>query len=289
METIARIETALQAALTHAEAPEAPPLLAQAMRHAVFPGGARIRPQLCLAVAKACGDDRPALTDAAAAAIELLHCGSLVHDDLPCFDDAGLRRGVPSVHSAFGEPLAVLAGDALIVLAFEEIARAGRRVPERIAPVLLTVSASVGMPGGIIGGQAWESEPDPDLEAYQQAKTGALFMAATMTGAAAAGAETAPWRGIGDWLGKAYQIADDIRDAVADEDEVGKPVGQDVLHDRPNAVQAYGLEGAMTRLSDLVTAAAESVPDCVGAEDLRALVRLQATRLVPKKLAQSAA
>ena len=89
-----------------------------------FPGGARIRPRLCLAVAQACGEDQPAVTDAAAAAIELLHCASLVHDDLPCFDDAPIRRGKPSVHRAFGEQLAVLAGDALIVLAFETLALA---------------------------------------------------------------------------------------------------------------------------------------------------------------------
>ena len=105
---------------------EGPPLLAAAMRHAVFPGGARIRPQLCLAVARACGDAHPALADAAAAAIELLHCASLVHDDLPCFDDAATRRGQPSVHAAYGERLAVLAGDALIVLAFQTLAAAAR-------------------------------------------------------------------------------------------------------------------------------------------------------------------
>ena len=100
---------------------------AAAMRHAVFPRGARIRPRLCLAVAAACGEDAPGVTDAAAAAIELLHCASLVHDDLPCFDDADTRRGRPRVHRAFGEPLAVLAGDALIVLAFQTLAQGARR------------------------------------------------------------------------------------------------------------------------------------------------------------------
>ncbi len=289
MDMPTRIETALETAMARIAKPGAPPLLAEAMRHAVFPGGARVRPQLCLAVAKACGDDRPAFTDATLAAIELLHCGSLVHDDLPCFDDAGLRRGKPSVHKAYGAPLAVLAGDALIVLAFEILAKSSMGVPERLAPVMLTISKSIGMPNGIIAGQAWESEPDPDLEAYQQAKTGALFVAATAAGAAAAGADPAPWRAVGDWLGKAYQVADDIRDAAGDEEDLGKPVGQDVLHDRPNAVAAYGLDGAMTRLSALVGEAVAAIPDCAGANDLKDLVRLQAKRLVPKKLAQSAA
>src|SRR3712207_4775184 len=117
-----RIELALVEALTRAGSSPCPPLLAAAMHHAVFPGGARIRPRLCLSVAAACGDDDPAVSEAAAVAIELLHGASLVHDDLPCFDDAPIRRGRPSVHCAYGEPAAVLTGDALIVLAFQILA-----------------------------------------------------------------------------------------------------------------------------------------------------------------------
>ena len=120
MKPITRIEQSLAQAISTGEAPGCPPKLAAAICHAVFPGGARIRPKLCLAVANACGDDDPTLSDAAAVAIELLHCASLVHDDLPCFDDAPTRRGRASVHWAFGEPLAVLAGDALIVLAWPQ-------------------------------------------------------------------------------------------------------------------------------------------------------------------------
>jgi len=115
MDITARIERSLHAAL----APGAtPPLLSLAMHHAVFPGGARVRPRLCLAAASACGGDDPTLAEAAAAAIELMHCASLVHDDMPCFDDAATRRGRLSVHRAFGEPLALLAGDGLIGMAF---------------------------------------------------------------------------------------------------------------------------------------------------------------------------
>ena len=108
MDILNRIEQSLSAIINQHDVPGAPPRLAAAVRHAVFPGGARIRPQLCLAVAMACGDDDPALADATASALELLHCASLVHDDLPCFDDAAVRRGRPSVQAAFGEPLAVL-------------------------------------------------------------------------------------------------------------------------------------------------------------------------------------
>ena len=124
MDVASRIERTLVRAVGSAEQSGCPPRLAAAMRSAVFPKGARVRPRLCHAVASACGDDEPDATDAAGAAIELLHCASLVHDDLPCFDNSALRRGRPSVHAAFGEPLAVLAGDALIVLAFQTMARA---------------------------------------------------------------------------------------------------------------------------------------------------------------------
>ena len=135
-----------------------PPRLAQALRYAVFPGGARVRPRLSLAVAMACGDDRPELSNGAAAAIELLHCASLVHDDLPCFDDAATRRGKASVHAAFGEPLAVLAGDALIVRAFEALALAAVAEPLRLPALLGLLGAAVGAPNGIVAGQAWECE-----------------------------------------------------------------------------------------------------------------------------------
>ncbi|MGF1455437.1 MAG: polyprenyl synthetase family protein, partial [Alphaproteobacteria bacterium] len=212
MDGLKRINAALETALAYTSVKDAPPKLASALRHAVFPGGARVRPLLCLSVAQACGDDTPDLSEAAACAVELLHCASLVHDDLPCFDDADTRRGRPSVHRAYGEPLAVLAGDGLIVLAFETLARAGVADPARLVPLLLTIGGAVGMPHGITAGQAWESEPDVKLETYQRAKTGALFAAATMVGAAAAGVDPAPWRTLGAKIGEAYQVADDILD-----------------------------------------------------------------------------
>src|SRR3954447_17853285 len=146
MEATTRIEKALGTAIARAAGPTCPAGLANAARYAVFRGGARIRPRLCLAVAQACAEDQPAVTDAAAAAIELLHCASLVHDDLPCFDDAPLRRGKPSVHRAFGEQLAVLTGDALIVLAFETLARGTVRVPDRLAALVMVVGRAVGAP-----------------------------------------------------------------------------------------------------------------------------------------------
>ncbi len=289
MDPMTRIEAGLNLAFTRTHAPPAPPLLAAAMRHAVFPRGARVRPRLALAVAAACGDDHPEASDAAACAIEFLHCASLVHDDLPCFDDAATRRGKPSVHAAYGAPLAVLAGDALIVLAFQNLAWGAIATPARLGPLVITIAQAVGMPSGIAAGQAWESEPKPDLSVYQRAKTGALFSAATVAGAIAAGADPQPWRALGEALGEAYQVADDLLDAVSSSDEAGKPVGQDSALDRPSAVRAYGIDGALALLESLAREAADSIPDCMGAVPLRALIAQEAKRLVPKSLNKQAA
>ncbi len=284
-----RIEAALDAAITRASTAEAPPQLASALRYAVFPGGARVRPKLCLAVAQACGDDQPALTEAAAAAIEFLHCASLVHDDLPCFDAAATRRGKPSLHMTFGEPLAVLAGDALIVLAFDGLARAGARAPRRLSGLLSAIVRGVGMPTGIVAGQAWESEPFTPVESYHRAKTGALFVAATTAGALAAGADPTPWRFVGEQLGGAYQIADDLLDALSAPEDCGKPTGRDVALQRPSLVRELGVRGAYDRLKACIEAAVAAIPACDGAKGLSDLVRAQAMRLTPQQLARSAA
>lgn len=289
MDIAGRIETTLHAGIEASAGPGSPPKLAAAMRHALFPGGARVRPQLALAVAIACGDDAPDLSDAAAAAIEIIHCASLVHDDMPAFDDADLRRGKPTVHRAFSEPLALLAGDALIVLAFDVLAHASAGAPDRLAGLVGTLARSTGMPGGICAGQGWESEPAIDLSAYHRAKTGALFVAATTMGAQAAGAAPGPWVELGARIGEAFQVADDLRDALLTEAELGKPVGQDAIHARPNAVAALGVRGAVAKLHDILSGAIASIPSCPGEAALREIVRLQAKRLTPVEFAAFAA
>lgn len=280
-----RIEHALLSCLNTLEDGAQPPRLATAMRHAVFPGGARIRPTLVLAVAQACGEDDGGLSEATAAAIELLHCASLVHDDLPCFDDAATRRGQPSVHRLFGERLAVLAGDALIVLAYDTLARGCRAHLSRLPGLIQTLCQGVGMPRGIAAGQAWECEPQVDLRVYQEAKTGALFAAATMAGAQAAGADPQPWRALGLALGAAYQVADDIRDAVGDAQQLGKPVLQDITRDRPSMTRELGLPGALQEFRRLMRETEAAVPPCPGAAGFRALIRHEAQRLLPDSLA----
>ena len=283
-----RIERALTQTIIRAGATCVPPALLQAVQHAVFPAGARIRPRLCLAVAQACAEDAPQLTDSAAAAIELIHCASLVHDDLPCFDDAPTRRGKPSVHRAYGVPLAVLAGDALIVLAFETLAMAGAANPERLAPLLLTLSQATGMPGGIIAGQALEGETEVALSDYQCAKTGALFAAATAAGAVAAGHPVGGWKRLGERLGEAYQVADDIRDIASTPAELGKPTGRDAVLGRPNAVAAMGLAAAIHHLKRLVDEAIAAIPACPGAGELEAHILAEAAGLLPMHLRSAA-
>lgn len=256
------------------------------MHYAVFPGGARIRPRLCLQVAQACGDPDPQVSTAAAVGIELLHCASLVHDDLPCFDNASLRRGRASVHRAYGEQLAVLAGDALIVLAFDVVAEVAHLAPRRMRTLIRALSQSTGMPGGIVAGQAWECESTIDLARYQRAKTGALFAAATRAGAAAARVDPEPWHQLGETLGEAFQVADDIRDVADTSAQTGKDAGQDASHGRPNAVLQLGLSGALNRLDDLICAAVESIPQCSGVHELRAQIIGEAARLLPPSLAR---
>ena len=289
MDATPRIEQALAAGLDAVAVPGCPPRLAEAVRHAVFPGGARVRPRLCLAVAAACGSTDYAAADAAGVAIELLHCASLVHDDLPCFDDSPLRRGVPSVHRAFGEPLAVLAVDALFILAFEHLARHLTDSPERLAPLLLTISRSVGMPHGITAGQAWECEPQVTVESYHRAKTGSLFTAATAAGALVAGAAADAWSIVGDKIGEAYQVADDLRDVAASTQEVGKPVGRDAVLNRPSAAGELGIEGAIARLRGLVAGAIEAIPPCPGRDQFAEVLMAESRRIMPKDLAQHAA
>jgi len=279
----ARIDAALTESITRVQSGTAPKTLSGALQYAVQPGGARIRPTILLSVAAACGEDRPALTDAAAVALELIHCASLVHDDLPAFDDAATRRGRPSLHRAYSEPVAILTGDSLIVLAFETLSRlANADTALRSARLVATLARHTGMPGGICAGQGWESEDKVDLAAYHRAKTGALFIAATQMGAIAAGQDPEPWTDLGARVGEAFQIADDLRDALQDSATLGKPAGQDRRNGRPNAVDDLGVDGAMNRLCRALEGTVASIPSCPGEAQLAEAVHGFAAQIVPK-------
>ena len=284
-----RIEAAIEQALERPCGSVAPERLAGALRYATLPGGARIRPTILLSVAMACGDDRPYLTDAAAAALELIHCASLVHDDLPCFDDADLRRGKPSVHRAYSEPLAVLTGDSLIILAYDLLAGTEPGDAARGIQLIRSLAMRTGMPNGICAGQGWESESEIDLVAYHRSKTAALFVAATEMGAIAAGHDAEPWYDLGALIGEAFQVADDLRDALLDQLSLGKPAGQDARHGRPNAVDELGVDGAFSRLNDILSGAIASIPSCPGEAALARMVQAQAERIVPRVPARKSA
>jgi len=276
-----RLNLALSKTLKDAKQTPAPPKLAASVDYAVFPGGARVRPTLCLSVAEACGEDDYAIAESSAVALELIHCASLVHDDLPCFDNSELRRGKPTVHRAFGETVAVLAGDSLIILAFENLAKGCEKKPERLIQLIKILSKSSGVPFGICSGQGWESENEINLSAYHQLKTGSLFVAATCMGAVSAGEDPEPWVELGARIGEAFQVADDLKDVTSSEKNVGKPTGQDAKNFRPSAVNEFGVDGAINRLQDILSGAIASIPACPGEARLCDIVRKQAKQLMP--------
>jgi geranylgeranyl diphosphate synthase type II len=284
MDMESRISAELERAVTKVTAAPCPVRLGEAIQYAVFPGGGRIRPRLCLAVAKSYGDPDPALANAAAVAVELLHCASLIQDDLPCFDDAPMRRGQPSLHKRFGEEIAILVGDALIVEAFAGISTHVADRPAKAGAILLAIARAAGSPVGIAAGQAWESERDVDLAAYHHAKTAALFEAAAVAGAIAGGADPEAWRITGGLLGEAYQVADDLADALGESGRLGKPIHQDGDKARPNIVAKLGVEGACTRLDELLKQATHAIPNCPGRPSVENFILQAGARLWPPEL-----
>lgn len=211
------VEVGLERFLPPAE--KLPEVLHRAMRHAVFSGGRRLRPQFLLQVAQACGA-RPkemALALRAACAVELVHTASLVHDDLPCFDDATERRGCPTVHARFGEPIAVLVGDALLTHGFGVLASAPRGLAPRALQLVQLLSRATDSSTGLTGGQSLELQvvkgaadfDSPEfIERYHGMKTGVLFaVAAEMAAIAAGSVNTAAWAVVGQLFGKCYQLA----------------------------------------------------------------------------------
>ena len=246
------VEEALVALLPRKD--ETPETLHRAMHHAVFSGGKRIRPRLLLTVAAACAAD-DAEMDLAMRAIELIHSASLVHDDLPCFDDADLRRGKPTVHKLFGEPMAVLVGDALLTRAFEVLAETPSRLARRALRIVGLLGQATGSQHGIIGGQSLEQNglDGSIIDRYHAMKTAALFRLAASAGAVAAGATDAEaWGEVGQCLGLAYQLADDLCDTVGSVEVAGKPVRRDETLGRPNAALISGENATKQRLVSLI-------------------------------------
>lgn len=248
-----------------------------AMRYSVFAGGKRMRPILCLETARIFASDvTPALHPACA--IEFIHTYSLIHDDLPALDNDDLRRGKPTCHKKFGEAIAILAGDALLTLAFESIG--ATPVPaERRVSILTEIAAAAGTVNGMVGGQVADIEAegkriDPQmLEYIHRSKTAALIRASITAGALCAGAapdDVARLRRFGEAIGWAFQVTDDILDVEESSAALGKTAGKDIAQQKATYPAVYGLERSHAIAKELATnAIAELAPYSDRASRLR--------------------
>ncbi len=263
----------------------APRHLHAAMRYAVLGEGKRIRPQLVYAAGLACGAGEDAL-DAAAAAVELVHAYSLIHDDLPAMDDDAMRRGRATVHVAFDEATAILAGDALQALAFEVLIAAGGDPALRIE-LIATLAAASGT-AGMCGGQALDlaatgqRQTLDELERMHALKTGALFRASVRMGALCAHADAATLHRLDDFadaFGLAFQIRDDILDVEGSSAQLGKTAGKDAAQSKSTYPALLGLDGSRRLLAELAQKMRETLAPLgeAGAE-LLALGEMAVTR-----------
>lgn len=285
--TALAVEARLEAIL--AEASGAPERLVAAMRHATLGGGKRFRPFLVVEAARIAGGAAGPALDVAAA-LECVHCYSLVHDDLPAMDNDETRRGRPTVWKAFDEWTAILAGDGLLSLAFEIIARA--QLPAERGIELIGLLAVDAGRAGMVGGQALDLSADKrgepvvttfaHIERLQAMKTGALIRFACEAGAICAGASSdrrAVLAAYGRHLGLAFQIADDLLDATGDAAAVGKAVGKDGGAGKATLVSLIGIDAARARLSETVKAAVAALaPFGAEAATLQAAARFMESR-----------
>lgn len=241
--------------------------LVEAMRYSLLAGGKRIRPVLTLATARSRGAD-PSLVLPAAASLELVHTYSLIHDDLPAIDDDTLRRGRPTCHVAFGEDIAILAGDGLFAEAFHVLLTRQQAAPEALLAAVTEVAAATGVQG-MVGGQymdvAGAARTDDDLRTLHALKTGRLIEAAVVCGAVLTGAaDPSPYRAFAAEVGLLFQIVDDILDESGDEQELGKSVGKDREQDKTTYVSRFGLEGARDLAAEAAARASERLEELPG-------------------------
>jgi geranylgeranyl diphosphate synthase type II len=228
-----------------------PETIHRAMRYSLFAGGKRIRPILCLEAARAVGDRAPGI-ERAACALEMVHTYSLIHDDLPALDNDDFRRGVPTCHRKFGDAMAILAGDALLTLAFEVLSE---------LPLSLTgeLARAAGTVGGMIAGQVHDLEGEGKtptaelLESIHRAKTGAMLTASVRMGALAAGATASQFDALtcyGRHVGLAFQIVDDVLDVEQSSEALGKTAGKDAQQQKITFPAVYGLDASKRMAED---------------------------------------
>src|ERR1700677_3946021 len=241
---------------------QAPVSIHRAMRHSVFAGGKRLRPVLCMEAARmiACSNQLPQGAEELGAAIEMLHTYSLIHDDLPALDNDDLRRGKPTCHVAFGEAIAILAGDALQTRAFEVLSGLSCP-PDATTQIIGLIANAVGTVDGMIGGQVLDLEsehlkPTPELvEAIHRAKTGALIRVSVVAGGVYAGAtpdDVARLDRFGRKAGLAFQIVDDVLDMTVDSATLGKTAGKDQSTQKATWPGVYGVEQSLRDAALLV-------------------------------------
>ena len=241
--------------------------LQEAMNYSLLAGGKRIRPVLTLESCRMCGGDvEKALPFAAA--LEMIHTYSLVHDDLPAMDNDDLRRGRPTNHVVYGEATAILVGDALLTAAFEQIASAQLPAGQIVSAV--TCLAKAAGHQGMVGGQALDMAGEgraltkQELEQLQSLKTGALISAAAQLGCIAAGGNKAQLECLKNYaqaLGRAFQVRDDMLDVISSNEELGKPVGSDHLNEKSTFVTALGLDGCEALVEQLTQEAIQALSD----------------------------
>jgi geranylgeranyl diphosphate synthase type II len=254
-----------------------PSSIHQAMRYSIFAGGKRIRPIVCLETARIFADDVTAALHPACA-IEFIHTYSLIHDDLPALDNDDLRRGKPTCHKKFGEALAILAGDALLTLAFETIS-ATPVPPVQCVAMVKEVASAAGTINGMVGGQVADLEAEgrriePEmLEYIHRSKTAALIRASVTAGALCAGAGTddvARLGRFGETIGWAFQVTDDILDVEESSAALGKTAGKDIAQQKATYPAIHGLQRSHEIANDLAgKAIAELAPYREGASRLR--------------------
>ena len=269
----------------------APARLMESIEYSLMAGGKRLRPALILECCRACGgrDGSPSheAALAASAAMELIHTFSLIHDDLPAMDDDDLRRGRPTNHKVFGEAMAILAGDAMVTMAFELL---GRDVPAPLAARMVQELASGAGPEGMIGGQVLDIDGEnkhlslQDLQQLHRMKTGALLTASCRLGAMAGGANEARLQNIAQFglhLGLAFQIVDDILDVTSTPEQLGKATGKDAAKGKNTYPSLLGLEASRQQAREQFSAAMQCIAELGPAADgLRSLSRFVIEREV---------
>ena len=268
-------------------ATQPPASIHQAMRHSVFAGGKRLRPILCMEAGRMVAGSLPPGIEELGAALEMLHTYSLIHDDLPALDNDDLRRGRPTCHKAFGEAIAILAGDALQTQAYEVLSRLRCPAEARVR-IIEEIARGTGTVDGMIGGQVVDLEAEhtkPDLKTLEyihRSKTAALITASVVSGGLYAGGNTDAvdhLREFGRCIGLAFQIVDDVLDVTQTSEQLGKTAGKDTAAEKATYPALFGIEESLKKADTLVAAALDALQSFGDrAETLKALAHFLVER-----------